>query len=324
MADSTSSAPFTAAPALTLDQSLTLVLAQASLAAYAEYAGKPYTMPDNCTLVGGFTGWDGWLGPFDKEEKFGLVFQYAGSATAQPGYIVAFRGTDSTLDIIEDSFWDLCPFQPYQNSLPTPASVSTGFFDIYLTKGGSMTASMQDQVFSLLPAGATPVYATGHSLGAALSQLFALDLSVSQPGRALTCLNFASPRVGDATWQAACDDSGATQAITRVVNYHDLVPDYPMEILSYVSIGAQFEVAFRRIHWWEYNPISNHSMANLQTVLTHCLPLTPQSWTGTFPDYVNAAYTMSSTPPPATPKAEWLNKLQEMHETASSTADALA
>jgi triacylglycerol lipase len=301
---------------------LTLTLAAASLAAYADYQGQSFSAPANYRLLGRFTGWDGWLGPFDKEEKFGLIFE---SISAPASYIVAFRGTDSTLDIIEDSFWDFCDFTPFRHATPALTQVSTGFSDIYLTKGGTMTASMQQQIFALLPAGAAQVYVTGHSLGAAISQVFTLDMALSSPGTPVQTINFASPRVGGSSWQAACDATGATGCITRVINYHDLVPDYPLQIMGYTAIGAEFEVAFRRLRWWEYNELSNHSMLNLQTVLTNALPLTPPAWTASFPDHVNPGYTMSSTPVPPIPRAQWQAKLQELHATASTeAADLLA
>jgi hypothetical protein len=324
MTNLTAPAPPPAEAAVTLDPSLTLALAQASLAAYADYQGQSFVSPPNYRCIGRFTGWDGWLGPFDKEEKFGLVFQYIGPQQIANRFIVAFRGTDSTLDIIEDSFWDFCDFTPYRNSLPAPTKVSLGFSDIYFTKGGSMTASMQQQIFAMLPATPSQVLVTGHSLGAALSQLFTLDMAVSAPGVGVQTINFASPRVGGASWQAACDQSGATRRITRVINYHDLVPDYPLQVMGYVTIGAQFEAAFRRQNWWDWNEISNHSMLNLQTVLSKALPLTPQVWTGTFTDHINPNYAMSSTPPPTTSRAAWLGKLQELHEAASPDPATLA
>lgn len=297
-----------------LNPSLTLALAQASLAAYSDFERKPFTPPPNYKFYGRFTGWDDWFYEYGQEERFGLIFKYDGPQMIANRFIVAFRGTNSLSDIYEDAFWSLTEFQPYRNSiLPTP-NVSVGFYDIYSTLGGTMTKTMQQQVFSMLPPNPSEVLITGHSLGGALSQLFTLDMRVSSPNVGIKTINFASPRVGDSSWKTACDNVGATGKITRAINYWDIAPDYPPEITGYVSIGAQFETAFSRCNWWDYNPLSEHSMLNLQTVLSNCLWLNPQVWVGKFADAVDTNYQMCSTAPPTVSKDEWIAKLKELHD----------
>lgn len=322
--------PAPAAPAdlSHLDPLVTTMLAAAAVAAYNDFVGRPIVLPSNYRLVGRFTGWDGWFGSLGSEEKFGLVFKSLEPTLAgKYQFIIAFRGTESLMDIFEDGFWDLTSFQPSiaqglhpRQPLPAPVRVSAGFYDIYTTKGGSMNLTMQEQLFSLLAGldSSAEIFITGHSLGGALSQLFTLDVAASLPNVPLRTLNFASPRVGDASWQAACDQVGATGKITRVINYHDIVPDYPLEIMDYVSIGQQFETAFKSFHWFESNPLSNHSMLNLQTVLTNALPLAPQVWVGNFVG-ADLGIKMQSTAVPSTDRGQLLAKLKEAHEFAQPT-----
>jgi hypothetical protein len=306
-----------------IDPRLTLALAQASLAAYNDYEGKPYMPPPDYRFFARFTGWDDYIGPYGSEERFGLIFQYCGPQQIANRFIVAFRGTDSYSDMLEDAFWEWSTFKPYRNSVsPTPDDVSGGFNDIYSTKGSSMSATMQQQIFSLLPQQPSEVLITGHSLGGALSQLFTLDMRVSFPNVGIKTINFASPRVGGRDWQGACNNSGATSKLTRVINYYDLVPDFPQAFFdNYVSIGAEFQTAFYG-GYLPFDELPRHRLLNLQTVLNHCLWAKPQIWVGTFWDAVNPKYQMKSVAPPDVSKDEMVAKLRELHSLEKSTRAA--
>ena len=309
-----------------LDPLLTLALAQASLDAYSDYEGLPYVPPPNYQFFARFTGWDDWFGEFGQEEPFGLIFKYCGPALIANRFIVAFRGTSSLSDMYEDAFWERTTFQPYRNSVsPAADDVCTGFNGIYSKRGGEMSASMQEQIFSLLPPQPSEVLITGHSLGGALSQLFTLDMRVSSPQVAINTINFASPRVGGKDWEAACDTAGATPHITRVINYKDLVPDFPLALFdNYVAIGAEFQTAFYGKDWLILDEPYRHRMLNLQTVLMHCLYLSPQIWTGTFWDAVDTSYQMWSVAPPDVGKDELIAKLRELRMLELSTRTAAA
>jgi triacylglycerol lipase len=312
------------ADAMRIDPVLTSALAQASLAAYNDYEGKPFTPPPNYRCVSRFTGWDDWLAGFGAEERFGLIFKYCGPQQIANRFIVAFRGTDSYSDMLEDAFWDRVTFKPFRNSVsPTPDDVCTGFNGIYSSTGGSMTASMQQQIFSLLPPQPSEVLITGHSLGGALSQLFTLDMRVSFPNVRINTINFASPRVGGQDWQAACNGAGATSKITRVINYYDYVPDFPEAFIdNYVSIGAEFQTAFYGSDWGILDELPRHRLLNLQTVLNNCLTLNPQIWVGTFWDAGDSSYQMWSIAPPDVPKDAMIAKLREMRALEISTRTA--
>lgn len=307
-----------------LNPELTLALAQASLAAYNDYEGKAFQPPPNYRFYARFTGWDDWVGSYGEEERFGLIFSYCGPQQIANRFIVAFRGTDSYSDMLEDAFWEWSTFKPYRNSVsPAADDVCSGFNGIYTTKGGSMTATMQQQIFSLLPEQPSEVLITGHSLGGALSQLFTLDMRVSFPNVRIGTINFASPRVGGSDWQAACNNAGATQAITRVINYDDYVPYFPqIPYDNYIPIGAEFQTAFYGSNWGMADEMHRHRLLNLQTVLNNCLWRSPQIWVGSFWDAVDPTYQMWSVAPPDVPKDELLAKLRELHalETATRTA----
>ncbi len=307
-----------------LDPALTMTLADASLAAYMDFDTPNYKPQLNgYTFFGRFTGWDDWFWTDGRVERFGLIFK---SQTVANRFIVAFRGTDSDSDALEDAFFEYSTFKPYRNSVsPIVNDVSSGFNGIYSTKGGSMTQTMQQQIFGMLQSQQmSEVYITGHSLGGALSHLFTLDMCISFPNVKIQTINFASPKVGGGYWSRACSNAGATQKITRVINYWDLVPDLPVSIDifdQYVSIGAEFRTAF----YGGYLPMDElprHRLLNLRFVLKNCLPLNPQIWVGTFYDAVYQNYLMKSTPPPSVSKNEVSAKLRELNSLENSIREA--
>lgn len=325
LTDSAAPTETAASGVIRIDPALTMTLAAASLAAYSDYDSNTFQTPNGYTFLGRFTGWDDWFWSYGREERFGLIFR---SQAVPTRFIVAFRGTDSDSDALEDAFFEYSTFKPYRNSvLPTPDDVSSGFNGIYSTMGGTMTQTMQQQIFSmLLPQRMSELYITGHSLGGALSQLFTLDMRVSFPTVSIQTINFSSPKVGGADWGRACARAGAIEKITRVINYWDIVPDLPLSIDifdKYVSLGAEFQTAF----YGGYLPMDalpRHRLLNLQVVLKNCLPLNPQIWVGTFDDAVDPRRKMQSTAPPSASKDEMLAKLRELNSLESSNRAAIS
>jgi triacylglycerol lipase len=302
-----------------VDPQLTLVLAQASLAAYNDYEGIPFKSPANYQMVARWTGWDEIIAGYGYEERFGLLF-----ASTLPGtrtYIFAFRGTDSDLDVYEDLFINTASFTPYQGQIIPAPTVSSGFFNVYTGIGGTMTQSMQQQVFTLLNKIPRPrkIYITGHSLGAALSQLFTLDVAVSTPDVWAANMNFASPKVGLTDWQAIYNSQAAQQnpltKTVRVYNYWDYapsVPPYVYPFLEYVHVGREFRTSFFVKDEWYPHILPRHSLENLQIVLSNAVWRSPQVWTGTFPDMSDPSRLMLSTSPPAGADVEWSKRSLEL------------
>lgn len=301
-----------------IDPELTLALTQASLAAYDDYEEKPFKSPTGYQFVARWTGWNEIFDGFGREERFGLLFV---SNSANPRtFIFAFRGTDSDLNVYEDLFANTVPFVPYQGQvLPTPY-VASGFYSIYNDRGGTMTQSMRQQVFSLLGIIRAPqrIYITGHSLGAALSQLFTLDVAVSTPNVWAANMNFASPMVGTTDWETAYNAQPAQQdparKTVRVYNYWDYVPSLPPYIppfLNYAHVGRGFRTSFYVQDEWYPHELPRHALLNLQVVLQNAVWRNPQIWTGAFPDLTNPSEWMVSTVPPSGPDVHWSQKTLE-------------
>lgn len=302
-----------------LDPQLTIDSAAGALAAYADFDRKSVILPTGYTYKGRFTGWDGIFHVTGEEERFGLVLQ----SSAEPStYMVAFRGTDSTLDGYEDLWATTVPFVPYKDdgNFPDDAEVASGFDSIYRDMGDGMTQPMQEQVFELLDQqNPSPkvVLICGHSLGSSLANLFALDAAVSRPQWTVVSTTYASPRTGKAVWKKTYNNQYKLLETTfRIANHWDIVPYLPPHtVLDYDHVGQQFLVAFYVKDAIIPHYLSRHSMLNYQTVLRNAVHETPQVWIGEFPDAKNLHWTMRSTEPPSVEGHDWSHLLGR-HELA--------
>ena len=290
------------------------------LAAYADFENDPnypVVPPTNYRYVTDWNGWDGSIFG-GKVEKFGVLFQ---SALVPTTFIFAFRGTDSDLDAWEDLFVETTAFVPYRGHVAPVPYVSAGFYGIYNARGGGMAQSMRQQLFSLLAQHRPQkIYITGHSLGAALSQLFTLDVSVSSPDLWAANMNFASPRVGKTGWRTVYEAQPAqrdpARKTIRVYNYYDFAPTVPPELIGYEHVGTPFRTSFKVKDAWVVHLDARHSILNLQTVLGHAVVREPQAWAGTFPDatYLPRHRLMQSFIPSGAAEAAWVEKMTEFME----------
>ena len=149
---------------------------------------------------------------------------------------IAIRGTLTVWEWIQDVKFFPKPFTNVTGSGLT----EDGFTDMY--QSFSLQSSASPGVFinaliALLPATAT-VTVTGHSLGAAIATLCALDLAAHSKFP-LTVYTLASPRVGDLTFHNVYDSTVLNSF--RVVNRLDIVPKTPPPPL-YIHVGDESEL----------------------------------------------------------------------------------
>lgn len=163
-----------------------------------------FPIPNGFRLVKSFTAMS-----IQKKEWFGFIIESSNSV------IIAFRGTRSDPDWVADA-------EVYQNPYPyleQSGEVHHGFLSIY--------SSCRDEIFKAyhtIPKHKT-LYITGHSLGAALATLHALDVTANTPFKQTIMYNYGSPRVGGPAF-AKTYHQYVPHSI-RFVNIHDLIPKVP-------------------------------------------------------------------------------------------------
>lgn len=267
-----------------VDKQRVLLLIDASLQAYnafdehepASCQTAKIVAPTGFEFTDSWTGVDAIFGADRTLECYGVVFR---SIEAPYTYVFAFRGTDSILDILDDLGAISTHLKAYDTNVAVPSSVGveSGFHDVYSLKDKN-APSMQTQLFQLVDryqASDKPIHQlliTGHSLGAALSEVFTLDLALSRPSIIALNINYACPRVGNSDFvnlyeqqPAQCNPGTRT---LRVQNSYDKVPCVPPEELGYQHLSTSYLVAFYReglLH--EFNLLDRHSSQNYRAVL---------------------------------------------------------
>ena len=267
-----------------IDTSKVLLLVEASIQAYNAFDKKNPTVcnsakvipPDKYDFVECWTGVDAVFNEDKSVETYGVIFR---SQQAPYTYIFAFRGTDSTKDLIDDFGFDQTTFVPHNSEaeIPSDLRVEDGFYRIYVDSDGD-TQSMQNQLFQLIKKYQASdkkiqeLLITGHSLGCTMATLFTLDLALSGLGINALNYNFASPRVGNSTFVDFYEKQTLQQKTSiptvRFQNVYDKVPCVPLEVQGYQHLPNAYLIAFYRDNiTGKFDIVDNHSVQNYKTVL---------------------------------------------------------
>jgi len=150
----------------------------------------------------------------------------------QKNYIVAtFRGTVGTSITNWVTDLEFAQTTPYPN-VPG-AGVHDGFFYAYTQISNEINEALI-QLVKQNPS--SPIYLTGHSMGAALAVIAAVNLS-STFNLNLTMYNYGEPRTGNDVF--ADYYHSQVPSTFRVVNYRDLVPHYPPELIGFHHVATE-------------------------------------------------------------------------------------
>jgi hypothetical protein len=256
--------PTTAVAAAVMDAGRAYHFGTFVATAYAMFAPAdltptvPPTFPPGYRLALYLTAVDHACGKTEPE-FFGFVAQ----ATAQPGeLVVVLRGTDTTLEWLVDAEFRPVPF----TRVPGSGDVEHGFCSVYDSLAALTPDGQPADLHAFLQGAsrAGPVTIVGHSLGASVATLLALDAAVNDGIRDVTLYTLASPRTGDAAF-AACFDAHVS-ASWRVVNAPDIVPKLPP---LYTHVSGEYGVDSRT------SPV-RHSLVCYHRASTYLYLLDPQ------------------------------------------------
>lgn len=172
--------------------------------------------------------------------------------------VIALRGTSDILDWLEDLKFLQTPFP----NVPAAGNTEDGFTAMYLS-------------FSLSPAGGGPFLkqlatlnfdpkvtftVTGHSLGAALATLLALDLAANTDQQ-VVLYTHASPRVGDLAFMHLFNN--IVPRAYRIHNRLDVVTKTPPP-LFYFHVGDETELVPKDI---KFDLLCEHHLSSYQHML---------------------------------------------------------
>lgn len=150
---------------------------------------------------------------------------------------IVFRGTDSK-DEWRSNF-RVCKKKIPYNNVNSPVRVHCGFIDTY------KRADVRDKIHSLIPKDVCRVIVTGHSRGAALALLCALDVQYNFPDKSVEAYLFGCPRVGNAAFKKSYNHR--VFKTLRIDNGNDIVTKLPPAILGYRHVGTRISIGMPRL-----------------------------------------------------------------------------
>jgi hypothetical protein len=206
--------------AVPYNETLALRLVEYAFASYTTASGFPKVAAWNCSCCKRLEGVEG-VSVFNSTENVLFGFTVQKDAFLEGAGVVSFRGTLATS--LKNWIQDLHASKtaPYGNKT---FKVHKGFYDDYL--------SLRSQIVSQIKL-LKRVYVTGHSLGAAMAQLCALDLRDSFPEMEIVAVySYGTPRVGDKDF-VGYYESRIGAVSWRVVHWRDIVPRLPPRTLFF-------------------------------------------------------------------------------------------
>mmetsp|Transcript_18335 Transcript_18335/g.30571 ORF Transcript_18335/g.30571 Transcript_18335/m.30571 type:complete len:281 (+) Transcript_18335:33-875(+) len=179
-----------------------------------------------------------FIGPTTGFVTTSVIYDHHSDTTGFIGYLpsdktifVVFRGTSS----VKNTITDIDAFKTDYVSFPEcQCQVHEGFY--------KSEQSIIDQVIAdvralqaMAPLKGYEVVVTGHSLGAAVAHLTAMDLIKN--GIDCSCINFGMPRTGTAEYSSFASKTVQT---LRYSHYQDIVPHVPTEtVMSFYHICTE-------------------------------------------------------------------------------------
>ncbi|GJN36297.1 hypothetical protein PR202_gb25144 [Eleusine coracana subsp. coracana] len=210
------------------------------------------------------------------------------AALGRRDIVVAWRGTIKPIEWTKDLDVTPAPAGPVLGSVASKhplAMVHHGFLSLYTSSNAQSKfnkTSARDQVFEevkrlmeLYKDEETSITVTGHSLGAALASINAIDMAANgvnvvanstKPPCPVTAFVFACPHVGNLFFKTACRTIRKEHNLRslHIMNLGDVVPLVPA--VSYVDVHVQLPINTSRSPYLNF-PLTPVSLHNLELYL---------------------------------------------------------
>ncbi|WMJ22769.1 lipase family protein [Paludicola sp. MB14-C6] len=180
--------------------------------------------------------------PLDKDER---VYKFNSEKTGVQYSVrilgdtikIIFRGTDSLIDAMTDfRFWrKSIPYGNYYSKI----KVHNGFINAYKCE------DVRDEIHTFITNDIEKIWITGHSYGAALACLCAIDLQYNFPEKDYEVALFGCPRLGNSAFQRSYDKR--IFKTIRVENGNDVITKLPFAWMGFRHIGTRLHVGSPRI-----------------------------------------------------------------------------
>ena len=179
------------------------------------------------------------------------VFGYVGYDAKLASIIVSYRGTDPSNIKNWAENLDAIQTHPFKD-MPAVA-VHDGFYKAYAALKDGVMVSIQTLLGVHGPK--TGVWLTGHSLGASMATIMALELESRYGINVNGVIHFGSPRTGNYPFHYAVTQH--VRNVWRVTHADDLVPHVPLEDMGYYH--AQSEIFYPSSSFDGKYVVCNHS-----------------------------------------------------------------
>lgn len=173
--------------------------------------------------------------------------------------LVTFRGSDSYTDWITN-FLFYKQTIPYGN-ISSKIRVHAGFLKAY------KASDVRNRILGSIPETVNYIRVTGHSLGAALATLCAVDIQYNFPNKNIEVILFGSPRIGNKAFKLSYNKR--LPKTVRVENGNDLVTKIPFPWMGYRHVGAELHIG--RPRFIGVGSVHDHAPVQYYSSLLQCL-----------------------------------------------------